>query len=214
MKRLVLVLLVGLLGIGAGGGKRLAAGWNAYSRSGRTVALTTGTGDVAAVAIPQVNYGAGALSFLVRLAPVNLTGRTITTEVSLTRTGNPVFTYWGEGQGSINPCGRRANVRLYFTTSTRPYSSSVADDQPNEYWWSNPVSVDLADLTSGTFTVPVVWTAWSNAAGQQNEQGFNSAAARAQQVGFAFGGGCFFDVGVGVVSGTGTATFRVVSFGE
>lgn len=212
MKKLILLLIV-VLTVAAAGGKRLTSGWNAYNRSGRNAGATTpAAGDIATVTIPQVYYGAGALSFITKLAPANLTGRTISTDITLSRTGAPYFTYWGEGQGNINPCGRRANVRLYFTTSTRPYTSSVADDAPNEFWWSNPVSVDLADLASGTFNVAVVWSNWSNAAGQQSEAAFNSAAARVQQYGFSFGGGCFFDVGVGVVKGTGTATFHVHSY--
>ena len=69
----------------------------------------------------------------------NLTGKSISATVS--DWGGP-FTYYGEGNPSINPCPGTATVRLYFQTSS-PAAFSETD-----YWWSNPVSLPLNGLTT------------------------------------------------------------------
>jgi hypothetical protein len=130
----------------------------------------------------------------------DLTGKQITATFNISgATG--AFTYYGEGTAS-NPCGTPANVRLYFATDNGGGFAFT------HYWWSNP---EAAVLANGTFTLtakvePAEWSDWNGQVGTVVVAGFNDAAANVTLIGLSFGGGCFFENGVGTTDGSGTLT--------
>jgi hypothetical protein len=132
----------------------------------------------------------------------NLTGKTITANFAISgATG--AFTYYGEGTPS-NPCGTPANTRLYFQTS------NAGGFDFTHYWWSNPAS---AVLNNGTLTVtatvePAEWSDWNGQNGALVPAGFAAAASNVTEIGLSFGGGCFFENGVGTSDGSGTFTLN------
>ena len=130
----------------------------------------------------------------------NIAGKTVTASFTVASNTSP-FSYWGEGTTS-NPCGGSANVRLFFETST------AGGFDPAQYWWSNPVGAQQLD--AGTFTVSasVSVNSWTDYNGQNPSPGFAAAAANVTGIGLSFGGGCFFENGVGAPN----ATFTLNSF--
>ena len=113
---------------------------------------------------------------------------------------NSAFTYFGEGTPS-NPCGTPASTRLFFQTD------NGGGFQFTHYWWSNPES---AVLSNGTFTLtatvaPAEWSDWDGQNGAARPAGFADAASNVTTIGLSFGGGCFFENGVGT-DGSGTFT--------
>lgn len=118
------------------------------------------------------------------------------------------FTYFGEGDPTVNPCVYPANTRLFFQTS------NAGGFDETHYWWSNPSSMVLAN---GTFTVTatVSGAGWSDFYGHFGSDpsysaGFAAAAANVTSIGLSFGGGCFFENGVGTSDGSGI--FTLTSF--
>ena len=134
----------------------------------------------------------------------DLTGRTITTTFSITGAG--AFTYFGQGTAD-NPCATPASVRLFFTTDNGGGFAYT------HYWWSNPESRVLANgLWTLTATVePAEWSDWNGQTGTTEPAGFADAASNVTSIGFSFGGGCFFENGVGTSNGSGT--FQLNTFG-
>jgi hypothetical protein len=145
----------------------------------------------------------------------DLTGKTLSATVGVTITsGAPVFTYYGEP----DPCGSPASVRIFFATNVGSPSASSSNFKETDYWWSNPSSEQLQALEAGDMTMSAALTGgnWSDYYGHfGNEPNYSAAFAAAvqsvTQVGVSFGGGCFFENGVGVSGGT--ADFRLMSFG-
>jgi hypothetical protein len=130
----------------------------------------------------------------------DLTGKTITATFDISgATG--ALTYFGEGTAS-NPCGTPANTRLFFQTDNGGGFAFT------HYWWSNPESQLLANGTwSLTATVePGEWSDWNGQPGATQVPGFLDAASNVTTIGFSFGGGCFFENGVGTTDGSGTFT--------
>jgi hypothetical protein len=127
----------------------------------------------------------------------DLTGKTISAKVSTS--GGP-FTYYGANTPS-NPCPGTATVRLYFQTKS-PASFSETD-----YWWSNPVSLPLTGLTNPTtMSVPLTPSNWSDYFGHFGSDpiytaAFEAAVRNITSIGLSFGGGCFFENGVGAPTG-------------
>jgi len=139
----------------------------------------------------------------------DMTGKTLSASVGITVTsGTPVFTYYGEPNG----CARPANVRFYFRTDTS------GKFEETDYWWSNPMSVDLQVLTASdqtlvaNFSNPAEWSHYYGGNGSAYPAEFAQAIADVQFVGLSFGGGCFFENGVGIRPGTGSASFRLMDF--
>ena len=130
----------------------------------------------------------------------DLTGKTLTATFTISgATG--AFTYWGEGTPD-NPCGTPASTRLFFETDNGGGFAYT------HYWWSNPASAVLA---SGTWHVtatvePGEWSDWNGQPGATQTPGFADAAANVTMVGLSFGGGCFFENGVGTENGSGAFT--------
>ena len=146
----------------------------------------------------------------------NLNGKTISASVGVTVTsGSPTFDYFGQPDS----CGVQPTVRLFFATDTNYQPSKVTSATETNFWWSNPVAVTLDALKSGdqTMSNALQPQLWSDANGHfGSEAAYTSAFAAAvktvRQIGLSLGGGCFFDNGVGIVSGTGSASFRLMSY--
>jgi len=137
------------------------------------------------------------------------TSKTITATFDISG-ATDAFTYFGEGT-PINPCGTPANARLFFQTS------NAGGFDETHYWWSNPASAPLADGTS-TVTATVNGAEWSDFYGHFGNDpaysaGFNAAASNVTTIGLSFGGGCFFENGVGTADGSGTLTLTSFSVG-
>jgi hypothetical protein len=122
-----------------------------------------------------------------------------------------VFTYAGENTPS-NSCGSPASVRLFFETGGKfAYTN---------YWWADvtPGSAVLAPNTNGTLTADVnptttAWSDWNGQPSSANTAAFDAAAQNATVVGLSFGGGCFFENGVGTSDGSGSFTLNTFSAG-
>ena len=129
-----------------------------------------------------------------------LSGKTLSATFTITGTG--VFTYYGQPDA----CGTPASVRFYFNTANGPFAYT-------KYWWSNPVSAVLIAGETRTISAPVTpsqWSDWNGQFGTTDQAAFEAAAANPDLIGLSFGGGCFFENGVGVTGGP--ATFRLTDF--
>src|SRR5258707_261872 len=84
------------------------------------------------------------------------------------------------------------------------------------FWWSNPSSAVLTAPGTAVVTAnvnPAMWSDWNGQSGivdAETAAAFEAAAAAPDLVGLSFGGGCFFENGVGTSSGS--ATFRLISY--
>jgi len=146
----------------------------------------------------------------------DLSGKSVSADVGVSVTSLSQFTYYGEGTPG-NPCARTANVRLYFQTDTS------GKFQETDYWWSNPMSIDLAALKAaqpGSLSLDADisdGSQWSDYFGHfgddpQFAAAFQAATKDVQFIGLSFGGGCFFENGVGIAPGTGSGYFRLMDF--
>jgi hypothetical protein len=115
------------------------------------------------------------------------------------------FTYFGQGTAD-NPCIHPANTRLYFETDNGGGFAFT------HFWWSNPEEQVLSNgHWSLTATVqPAEWSDWNGQPGATQMPGFADAASNVTMIGLSFGGGCFFENGVGTTDGSGA--FTLTSF--
>ncbi len=141
----------------------------------------------------------------------DLTGKTVSASFALTglSTSHPVIYY-----NEPDACGgTTAYVRYFFDTV-----NSGGFNETN-YWWSNPTSLPLT--VDGTYSIPpvsLIGANWSDYYGHfgtnANSDGFNGAAGfkfavgHVTNMGLSFGGGCFFENGVGTNDGSGTFTLN------
>ncbi len=199
-----LALLVGAMPSAA---DAAASGWKiyAYNPSGRALSSKQAPSGTASIAqfdvLPTPD---DALLAMKSTGPQqSILGKTITATFAIDGAGT--FTYYGEGTPG-NPCETPASVRLYFNSANGPFAYT-------KYWWSNPASALLTAPGVGTVSAlvdPAGWSDWGGEAGATQPQGFADAAARPDLIGLSFGGGCFFENGVGMSAGS--ATFRLISY--
>jgi hypothetical protein len=180
-------------------------------------------GDISTFSFPEAKRKNPFPAFLTTTVDTNmlgdLTGQTITATLNLAVTGNPVFAYGGHTPwSSWNTCPVPANTRLYFSTNPAAYDLQDATIHQDDYWWSSgpTASVTISPVT-GMVTLSDTFdpSHWSNAQGVSavnHLAEFQSAVANVRQIGVAFGGGCFFDVGIAVLPNTGTAIFHLISY--
>jgi hypothetical protein len=135
----------------------------------------------------------------------DLRGKTIHAEFDITGVTG-AFTYFGEGTVD-NPCVYPANTRLYFQTDNGGGFAFT------HFWWANPDNFVLATNGHGVLNAtvePGEWSDWNGQPGVTQAPGFDAAAANVTSIGLSFGGGCFFENGVGTTDGSGT--FTLTSF--
>jgi hypothetical protein len=135
----------------------------------------------------------------------DLRGQSITVTFEISGATGGAFTYFGEGTPS-NPCGTPANVRIYFQTS------NAGGFDFTHFWWSDTA---FALLGNGTFSLtanvsPAGWSDWNGKQATDNVDAFSDAASNVTLIGLSYGGGCFFENGVGTADGSGT--FNLDSF--
>lgn len=144
--------------------------------------------------------------------PGDFTGKTIHASIAIEAIDGATFNYYNTG--GTQP----ANVRLYFQRVNGSGDTGVVcpsgwhPERPDceaQYWWSNPVSIDLEALaalgTDGVILEAVLDPAlWSDRDGQMGNsdvkhlQWFADAVAHVGKVGLSFGGGNNFAFGCGV----------------
>ena len=137
----------------------------------------------------------------------DLKGKLLSATIKLNFAPGTQFQYYGQGTPA-NPCPTpAASVRFFFQGNTNgPFAYT-------KYWWSNPTSVQLANLVNGiplTIMVHVQSGLWSDYSGQFDAAGFDAAAKDVQTIGLSFGGGCFFENGVGIMPG-GSGSFQLLN---
>ena len=186
-----------------------------YTPSGRALSLASApaaSGSVASLNFTNqdntallVTNNAGQFPTLLG----NLTGKSVSATFTISGlNADQSFTYYGEGVGA---CGvsKSVNVRYFFETS------SAGGFDETHYWWSNPVAINLNTVNdSATLaTVPLTGANWSDFYGHFGNDpaysaGFDAAVSHVTMIGLSFGGGCFFENGVGTSDGSGTFTLN------
>lgn len=141
----------------------------------------------------------------------DMSAKTLSARVGVTVTPGTVFEYYGTSTGAP------ASVRFYFQTDTS------GKFEETDYWWSNPVAIDLQTLKliqpadfplSTPFSNPSMWSDYYGHFGSDPAYtaAFLQATKDVQFVGLSFGGGSFFENGVGIQAGTGSGSFRLMDF--
>lgn len=201
----VVVALVIALESNALAAQPATSDWKLYTYNASDRALSSSHADAG----PSFTFTASTDTALFATAQHDsLAGMTIT--ATFTVAGATGFHYWGEGTAD-NPCGTPANMRLYFSSNG---SMGTNKDWYSNFWWSNNTPLSSQALGNGTFTItatvaPGGWSNWNGKQSTDRPDGFAAAAANPDRVGFSFGGGCFFENGVGA---DGDATFTLDSF--
>jgi len=142
----------------------------------------------------------------------NMDGKTLSATVAIAAGSGVLFHYYGEPSCGSAGSDPPANVRFFFQTNTS------GKFQETDYWWSNPVHARLEDLVGSPTTITEAiseGSRWSDFYGHFGNDAAYSAAFQAavrdvQSIGLSFGGGCFFENGVGVSGGS--ATFQLQDF--
>ena len=219
MKRLMVVFAaagLAALGIGSVTASAGDSNWKLgyYNSSGRALSMTTtGPGGGlaafnftsqpnAALLVTQQGSSKGTLLG-------DLKGKSV--DATFTISGvDGAFTYSGQGTDS-NPCTgplTAANVRLFFETDNGGGFAYT------HYWWSNPLTVLLGNNSFELKQSLNSGAGWSDWNGQMADsaldvtEGFNDAVANVTLIGLSFGGGCFFENGVGTTDGSGNFTLN------
>jgi hypothetical protein len=201
----VLALLVGATPTGA---NAAASGWKIYSYNASGQALSSKQAPAGTATMAEFDFLATPDDALLAMKASgspesSIFGKTIT--ATFTIVGAGTFTYFGEGTVD-NPCGTPANTRLYFNTANGPFAFT-------KFWWSNPAAAFLTApgvVTVTAAVLPAFWSDWNGQNGTTDPDAFASAAANPDLIGLSFGGGCFFENGVGV--SPGSATFKLITY--
>jgi hypothetical protein len=94
-------------------------------------------------------------------------------------------------------------VRLFFTSTGGPFAET-------QYWWARGTGAATLGSSDGTLNASLAdSTQWSDFFGQSDPVAFTAAVANVTSIGVSFGGGCFFENGVGAPTG---GTFTLGSF--
>lgn len=197
----------------------IAIAWAAWTLYGNSVPVTQSPGELVELAMPTSS--SKAVSFVTTQSDSailgNLTGKTLSATLSLSVSGAPVFLYNYANQCSGN---NFAFVRLYFTTTTGPYNLNHANSHETKYWWADFAYADLVNFENGSVTLSASLadpSQWGDALGHNGGDpaytaAFQAAVSQVAQIGVAFGGGCFFDVGDYVKKGPGTAALHLLDY--
>ncbi len=213
MTVLAVVLLNGSRWAQAATGGASASYWHigSYTPSSQTLSFT---------AAPAVPSGIASLNFpnqpnIALLVTDNsakfpsllgdLTGKTVSASFTVSNvTIGGSFIYGGEPS-----CGSTTSyVRYFFETS------NAGGFDETHYWWSNPVHYNL--LMNDSVNLPSVSLDggnWSDFYGHFGDEatyaaGFTAAVSNVTMIGLSFGGGCFFENGVGTTDGSGVFTLN------
>lgn len=183
-----------------------ASGWKLgyYTPSGRALSTSqTAPGE----GVAAINFTTQDNTALLINTQGNSTllGNDLSKTVSATFTisgATSDFTYYGE----TDACGTAASTRLFFETRY-----GVGGFSSTDYWWADNASYTLADNGNGVTIHAVIspsgsWSAFYGEKSAEYATSFSAAASNVTGIGLSFGGGCFFENGVGTVNGSGTFT--------
>ena len=208
LRRLLLGVMVAATAVfGSGGVGALASTGNWQFADGSA----QGSGGLASFSFAVLDkahllYNAKDSDLLGQKAGSTMTATFTVADVS----AGAAFTYSGQGT-STDLCKTPASVRLYFD-STPPGSQFAYTN----YWWAD-VSPASAVLANGTLTLTAFvdpagqWSDWNGKLSADNAPEFTAAANNMTAVGLSFGGGCFFENGVGTTDGSGSFTLSSFS---
>ena len=134
----------------------------------------------------------------------------ISASIEVATIGTPFFEYHTEAS---NTCDAPASVRLFVQRR----GDNMSGDGAYEFyrWWSRSAAYVLSTgsiVLVGDLTDPSQWTSVFGKSGDTNEPSFRAALADLGDVGFTFGGGCFYGHGVYVTPNTGGAIFKAKDF--
>jgi hypothetical protein len=130
--------------------------------------------------------------------------------VEITTSSGALFDFTKE---PANTCPAPPTSHLYFQRRGDDMTGYGATEFYR--WFSNPIKLVL-QAGKGTLAVPFDPAQWSNVFGKfgnanaEANKGFEAALKDVANVGFTFGGGCFFGHGAFVTNGT--ARFIVTEF--
>jgi hypothetical protein len=174
-------------------------------------ATTTGT-------TTTFQFKAGIYTALLTTTDPSLTGdlslKTLSDTISVSGDAATFMTQHNGGNCASN---FPAAARFYFRS---PSASGPSTGTPpagfyTQFWWSNPVNVQLlsGDQAGPTImahmSVPSEWSDWNGQNGSNPEvtEAFLEATHKVQAIGLSFGGECFFETGV-----TPTSPFTTEQF--
>jgi hypothetical protein len=153
---------------------------------------------------------ANGVHYLTTSQPTSMPAQSIAASFEIVTTGSPLFEYRTE---PFNTCDVPATVRLFF--QRRGDNLSGTHKFASYRWWNNPVSYVLAPGSTtlvGDLTDLSQWTNVDGEPASAHAAEFEAAMSNEANVGFTFGGGCFFGHGVYVTPGTGQAIFHATQF--
>jgi hypothetical protein len=175
-------------------------------------AATTGT-------TTAFQFKPGIYTALLTTTDPSLTGdlsmKTLTDMISLS--GNAA-TFMTQHNGGDCVSNTPAAVRFYFRSPSASGSSTGTPPAGfyTQFWWSNPVDVQLLTGTQPQTMLTVSmsnsseWSDWNGQRGSSSPavmEAFLEATHKVQEIGLSFGGECFFETGV-----TPTGTFTSEQF--
>jgi hypothetical protein len=132
----------------------------------------------------------------------NLSAKVLTDTITVSGDAASFMTQHGGGDCVNNV---PAAVRFFFRSpsASGPSTGSPPAGFYTQYWWSNPVSLQLiSGNQTGTITAnlanPAEWSDWNgqNGANPVVTAAFIKATQNVQAIGLSFGGLCFFETGV------------------
>jgi hypothetical protein len=166
----------------------------------------------------------------------NLTGRTLSAKISIEASPGATFNYYNNDETGALLDGWADSggfVRLYFNkVNTEGCLVGWHPERPDceaQYWWSNPLHIDLVDLAARgkkgiKLEVPLDPEFWSDRDGHMGTDiitknfiyvdhsvAFAEAVANVKRIGLSFGGNGWWAFGCGV-NAPGTATFKLSKF--
>lgn len=149
------------------------------------------------------NFPADPNSVHYVLAAVNMVAASyVDASILVTTTGKPAFVY---GLQPDNTCVYPAHVR--FLLQEKGDDLSGSNGKQYFRWWSNRVAYQLASGRANLRASLTDLSQWTSVFGEKANAsataaaGFKQAMANLGNVGFSFGGGCFYGHGIGVSGG-------------
>lgn len=147
-----------------------------------------------------------AFVLLTNAVPQDISGGAITATFRVVASPDAAFTFGGEGRW--NTGNMPTHARLFFSSYHGYLNESGC---PECFWFSGDGWVRI---TNGVFTITATLdpSRWTHGYGQTNAIAFHAALTNCIEVGVCFGGGSFFDIGVGLTNGTATFEMLALDF--
>jgi|GEM_PF-1157960 len=190
-----------------------------YNPSGRAISPRQSAGDLPASSPDggttwQFNFKPNVYTALFttrdpsltgNLCPTPLTCKTLNDSISVNGSAGTFMTQSNGGDCASN---FPASVRFFFRSpSASGPSTAPSTGFYTQYWWSNPVHLDLVSgMQSGVIAESLAnlhgWSDWNGQEAYLFPEAFTEATQNVQAIGLSFGGDCFFETGVTADPGT------------